>query len=248
MQQFNKNAGAYDAVRGKITYPEALYFSLAARVPAHDAALDIGCGNGVSTGRLKAWFRHVEGCDHGDALIERARLNYPDLLFSLSPAESYSPRRRFDLVTSATSFYWMDRVQVLANLRDWLNPGGVFCAYKYDFPVVYGPLRDFIETELADSWLDYRDPRLIQYDNTLELMDACDHLVDCQREVFSNILFLTPKEIAQFFLSTSYVTRYVKAEGGEDYAARFMAAVCDREPAEKVAVNFDIHAFTATLR
>lgn len=137
---------------------------------------------------------------------------------------------------------------MLANLRDWLNPGGVFCAYKYDFPVVYGPLRDFIETELVDSWHYYRDPRLIQYDNTLELMQACGHLVDCQREVFSNILFLTPLEIAQFFLSTSYVTRCIKVEGGKDYAARFTEAICERESAEKVAVNFDIHAFTATLR
>lgn len=248
MQQFNKNAGAYDAVRGKITYPEALYLSLAERAPAHDAALDIGCGNGVSTGRLRTWFRHVEGCDQGDALIERARVNYPGLLFSVSPAESFSSHRRFDLVTSATSFYWMDRTRVLANLRSWLKPGGVFCAYKYDFPVVYGPLRDFIEAELTDRWHYYRDPRLLQYDDTLELMHACDHLVDCQREVFSNILFLTPQEIAQFFLSTSYVTRCIKVEGGKDYAVRFMEAVCEREPAGKVAVNFDIHAFTATLR
>lgn len=124
----------------------------------------------------------------------------------------------------------------------------MFCAYKYDFPVVYGPLRDFIEAELVGSWHYHRDPRLIQYDDTLELMDDCDHLVDCQREVFSNILFLTPQEIAQFFLSTSYVTRYVKAEGGKDYADWFIASVRDRESTEKVAVNFDIHAFTATLR
>ncbi|EDW1853842.1 hypothetical protein NUC16_004417 [Salmonella enterica] len=54
MRQFRKNARAYDAVRGKITSPEALYFSLAERAPAHDAPLDIGCGIGVSTGRLKA--------------------------------------------------------------------------------------------------------------------------------------------------------------------------------------------------
>lgn len=79
-------------------------------------------------------------------------------------------------------------------------------------------------------------------------MDACDHLVDCQREVFSNILFLTPPEIAQFFLSTSYVTRCITLKGVNDYENWIMGTICELEPAEQVAVNFDISAFTARVR
>lgn len=245
MKQFNKNAHAYDTVRGKITYPDALYNTLASRPPSREAALDIGCGNGVSTGRLLGLFDHVEGCDIGDALIAKARNNYPDITFSVSSAEDFSPNRTFDLITSATSFYWMDRVALLNKLQHWLKPGGIFCAYKYDFPVVYGSLRDYIEQELVTRWSDYRDPRLTQYDNTLELMRDCPHLRNALREVYANIIFLTPQETALFFLSTSYVTRYIEEEGGEEYARRFMAAVEDIAEAPLMAINFDIHAFTA---
>ncbi|EPF1385794.1 class I SAM-dependent methyltransferase, partial [Pseudomonas aeruginosa] len=212
------------------------------------AALDIGCGNGVSTVRLQPWFRYVEGSDLGEALIAKARENYPEIRFSVSPAETFAPQRRFDLVTSATSFYWMDRKQVLTRMADWLPPGGLFCAYKYDFPIAYGPLRDFIEHELVNKWAKHRDPRLTRYDDTLEIMGSCPHLRDCRREVFANIIFLSPEEVALFFLSTSYVTRYIEQEGGEDYADRFIAAVREIESAPQVAVNFDIHAFTALNR
>ncbi|CAM4050355.1 class I SAM-dependent methyltransferase [Serratia silvae] len=248
MKQFNKNAQAYDVVRGKISYPDTLYTSLADRAPATQAALDIGCGNGVSTIRLRGRFDHVEGCDIGDALIDKARHNYPDITFSVSPAEAFSPSRPFDLITSATSFYWMDRRAILMKMQHWLKPGGLFCAYKYDFPITYGPLRDYIEQELVTRWSRYRDPRLTQYDDTLELMRDCPHLRDARREVFANIIFLTPEEVALFFLSTSYVTRYIEQEGGEAYARQFMSAVMDIDQAPAVAVNFDIHAFTAVNR
>ncbi len=248
MKQFDKHADAYNVVRGKIAYPDSLYRNLAERAPAREAALDIGCGNGVSTVRLQPWFRYVEGSDLGEALIAKARENYPEIRFSVSPAETFAPQRRFDLVTSATSFYWMDRKQVLTRMADWLTPGGLFCAYKYDFPIAYGPLRDFIEHELVNKWAKHRDPRLTRYDDTLEIMGSCPHLRDCRREVFANIIFLSPEEVALFFLSTSYVTRYIEQEGGEDYADRFIAAVREIESAPQVAVNFDIHAFTALNR
>ncbi|MDR0218744.1 MAG: class I SAM-dependent methyltransferase [Enterobacteriaceae bacterium] len=245
MKQFNKNAESYDAVRKKITYPDGLYRSLSTRVPSNKAALDIGCGNGVSTVPLKTYFADVQGCDLGDALIERACHHYPDITFSVSPAETFSPSRNYDLVTSATSFYWMDRKVILMNLKNWLKSDGVFCAYKYDFPLVYGPLRDFIEQELVTRWANYRDPRLTQYDNTLELMRDCQHLYNAQREVFANIIFLSAEEIALFFLSTSYVTRYIEQEGGEFYYREFMEKIVMIGGVEPIAVNFDIHAFTA---
>ncbi len=248
MTQFNKYAEAYNVVRGKIAYPDALYASLAARAPTRDAALDIGCGNGVSTVRLQGLFSHVEGCDIGEALIEKARQNYPDLTFTISPSEELVPQRRYDLITSATSFYWMDRKAVLMKLKHWLKPDGIFCAYKYDFPVAYGPLRDYLEHELVTKWSRYRDPRLTQYDDTLEIMQGCGHLQQARREVFANIIFLTPEEVALFFLSTSYVTSYIEAEGGQPYIDQFVASVQDIEREAQVAMNFDIHAFTAFNR
>lgn len=78
MNQFNKHPEAYNVVRGKIAYPEMLYSWLLERCSKREAALDIGCGNGVSTARLKPYFPYVEGVDIGENLIKKARVNYPE--------------------------------------------------------------------------------------------------------------------------------------------------------------------------
>ncbi|RNC77757.1 class I SAM-dependent methyltransferase [Piscirickettsia salmonis] len=245
MKQFNNNAPAYNTIRAKITYPQQLYQALSTRAPSQDTALDLGCGNGVSTHRLASYFNDVAGCDIGDMLIQQARQNYPNIPFTVSAAETFLPPQKYDVVTSATSFYWMDRKKVLSKLKFWLKPGGVFCAYKYDFPVVYGPLRGFIEKELVIHWAKYRDFRLTAYDNTAELMGHCSHLHHIQREVFANIIFLSAKEIALFFLSTSYMARYIEQEGGKTYADKFIEKVMAIGGAHPIAINFDTHAFTA---
>jgi ubiquinone/menaquinone biosynthesis C-methylase UbiE len=243
MKQFDLHAEAYNIVRGKIAYPEKLFQTLSAACAGHDAALDIGCGNGVSTIRLADYFSHVEGVDLGENLIEKARANYPSLRFSVSPAEQFQPARRYDLITSATSFYWMDRQAVLGKMGQWLQDGGVFCAYKYDFPVVYGPLRNFIERELVTKWAKHRDDRLVNYDNSLELIQASGAFASAERLVVSNIIELSPREVALFFLSTSYVTRYIDQEGDAGYVDTLIRMVEDIDRSQAVKVNFDIHAF-----
>jgi hypothetical protein len=136
---------------------------------------------------------------------------------------------------------------VLAKLPAWLVPGGVFCAYRYEFPIVYGPLRDVVERELALRWSRHRDPRLVAYDDTLERMQARPALVDARRVVFPNVLSFTPREVGSFFLSTSYVTRFLEEEGGEDYAEDFVTRLEAAEPSPAVRVNFDVHAFFARV-
>lgn len=48
MLQFERHAEKYLNVRDKI-YPSCLYKKLATLCATHDAALDLACGNGVST-------------------------------------------------------------------------------------------------------------------------------------------------------------------------------------------------------
>jgi ubiquinone/menaquinone biosynthesis C-methylase UbiE len=243
MKQFDLHAEAYNIVRGKIAYSEKLFQTLSSACAGHEAALDIGCGNGVSTIRLADYFAHVEGVDLGENLIEKARANYPGLSFNACPAEQFQPQRVYDLITSGTSFYWMDRQTVLKRMDQWLTPKGVFCAYKYDFPVVYGPLRNFIERELVTKWAKHRDDRLVNYDDTLELMQASGTVSSAERHVIANIIELTPREVALFFLSTSYVTRYMDQEGGAGYIDALIRAVDEIDRSAAVKINFDIHAF-----
>ncbi len=248
MKQFNIHADAYDLVRKKVTYPESLYLWIKSHCSNFDAALDIGCGNGVSTIRLKEYFRYIEGSDLGENLIGKAKANFPEIPFSAIPSEEYQSNQRFDLITSATSFYWMDRDKVLQKIADLLKPKGVFCAYKYDFPIIYGPLRDLIENELVTRWAKYRDPRLTRYDDSLEKIRASGRFENAARSVISNIIDLTPMEVALFFLSTSYVTAYQDHEGGPDYRNEFLGRVEDvvaQEQDSIVKANFDIHAFIA---
>lgn len=245
MKQFDKHADAYHAVRGKVTYPDIVYETIARRAPGREAALDIGCGNGVSTYRLLPLFDYVEGSDLGASLIEKARETYPGITFSVSTIEDYTSTHQFDAVTSATSFYWMDRDVVLRKMDTLLKPGGVFCAYKYDFPIAYGPLRDFFERELALKWAAHRDPRLTRYDDTLERIQASEVFRETERVTLSNTIELTPREVAMFFLSTSYVTKYMDQTGGPEYADELLRQVAQIETAPTVKVNFDIHAFFA---
>ncbi len=245
MNQFDKHAVAYDAVRARISYPEVLYRFLAEKCAMTSAALDLGCGNGVSTVRLLPYFDYVEGSDMGANLIDKAKTNYPGCNFSVSAAEEYESQRKFDLVTSATAFYWMDRDVVLQKVKLLLNDGGVFCAYKYDFPIVYGALRNYIEQELVTKWHPYRDARLTAYDDTVELIRSVGGFCSVDRHVFPNIIDLTPVEIGLFFLSTSYVTKYMDAEEHETYAEEFMANLRMLNVNEIVRVNFDIHAIIA---
>lgn len=243
MLQFEKNAAAYDNVRKKITYPEDLYRKLASMCENHEHALDIGCGNGVSSIRLKPYFKNVEGIDLGDNLIHYASISYPEIKFSVSKAEDIKSIHKYNLITSATSFYWMKRDEVLRKLQHILVKNGVFCAYKYDFPIVYGKLRDFITYQLATKWLNHRDQRLINYDDTQEIIIQSNIFEHTERFVVSNIIDLSPEEVAYFFLSTSYVTKYIETMNDTNYSKWFIEQCKNIAETDSVKVNFDIHCY-----
>lgn len=246
MLQFDRHAAAYDAIRAKIVYPASLYERLARSCSRHRAALDIGCGAGASTAHLVPYFSHVEGVDIGANLIDRARVSLPNLSFTVSSAESFVPGRRFDLVTCATAFYWMDRDVVFERCAGWLDDGGVFCAYRYDFPVVYGPARDVVERALVEHWAAHRDPRLVAYDDTLERLSRCATFEGAHRFVEPNVLTLDTNQLCLFFLSTSYVTRFLERHvDPEGWSLGFRDALHRATRGEPVSVNFDIHGYAA---
>ncbi len=246
MLQFNKNASQYE-IRRKFTYPESLFIKLAQACSKHDLALDIGCGNGVSSDRLTKYFRHVHASDIGDNLIANAKINYPTINFSVSSAENFINSNKYDLITSACSFYWMDRKQVLSNIKTMLVKDGVFCAYKYDTPIIYGPIRDLINYEFATKWAKYRDSRLLEYDNTIELIEETKIFNHVEQFIEPNLLDLTPEEIALVFLSTSYVTSYIENTGDQDYPL-WLVEQCKQlhqNKPERVKVRSDIYGYMA---
>ena len=96
--------------------------------PGCARALDVGCGTGALTRRLRQFVPHVTGVDRDERSIELARahpgaedIDYLLADFLASPFEPGS----FDLITSIASLHHMDAEAALTRMRDLLRPGGV---------------------------------------------------------------------------------------------------------------------------
>jgi SAM-dependent methyltransferase len=98
-------------------------------VPAGcEQALDVGCGTGALTRRLKRLVPHVTGIDRDERSIQLARahpgaagIRYLQADFL---AASFEPAS-LDLVTSVASLHHMDARAALRRMSDLLRPGGV---------------------------------------------------------------------------------------------------------------------------
>ena len=96
--------------------------------PGCERALDVGCGTGALTRRLKRLVPHVTGVDRDERSIQLARahpgstgIRYLLADFRTAPLESAS----VDLVTSIASLHHMDARAALRRMSDLLRPGGV---------------------------------------------------------------------------------------------------------------------------
>lgn len=91
-------------------------------------ALDVGCGTGALTRRLRRIVPEVTGIDRDQRSIEHARshpgardVRYVLGDFRAAPFE----RGSFDLITAVASLHHMDAAAALERMRDLLRPGGV---------------------------------------------------------------------------------------------------------------------------
>jgi SAM-dependent methyltransferase len=96
--------------------------------PGCERALDVGCGQGALTRRLKRAVPHVAGIDRDRRSIEFARANPAaggiDYIlgdFLATPFQKGS----LDLITSIASLHHMDAEAALRRMADLLRPGGV---------------------------------------------------------------------------------------------------------------------------
>jgi SAM-dependent methyltransferase len=96
--------------------------------PGCGRALDVGCGTGALTRRLKRLVPHVTGIDRDERSIQLARahpgasdIRYLQADFLTAPLEPASA----DLVTSIASLHHMDARAALQRMADLLRPGGV---------------------------------------------------------------------------------------------------------------------------
>lgn len=113
--------------------------------------LDIGCGSGNSTNELKLKWPNSEiiGIDNSSAMIEKAKLLYPDMEFKLMDAtKDLSSLGKFDIVFSNAAIQRMENHEDL--LKSWIgliNTGGSLA--------IQMPLIDSLKAQKALYELEY---------------------------------------------------------------------------------------------
>ena len=87
--------------------------------------LDLGCGTGVLTVQLMGLAQTVVGVDASATMIDKARVNYPEIEFMVCEALALPFKGQFDVVFSNAVFHWIaDHDALLANIYKALKPDG----------------------------------------------------------------------------------------------------------------------------
>jgi SAM-dependent methyltransferase len=116
---FGADAERYD--RARPTYPPSLIDDLVADHPAQ--VLDVGCGTGIASRLLAARGCQVLGVEPDERMAAVARSHGVDV--EVATIETWdSAGRRFDLLTSAQAWHWVDPLVGAAKAADVLNPDG----------------------------------------------------------------------------------------------------------------------------
>ena len=91
--------------------------------------LDLGCGTAQLTAQIAAAGARVIGLDNSPAMIEQARINYPELRFEIADAQDFRFAEPFDAVFSNAVLHWVSAAdRVARSLFLALKPGGRFVA------------------------------------------------------------------------------------------------------------------------
>lgn len=94
-------------------------------LPAGGSVIDLGCGNGALTQKLKDMGFSAIGVDGSQAMIQKARANHPELSFVQGDATQYQPEFPADAVFSNAVFHWIDHQdKLLENVAGMLKDGG----------------------------------------------------------------------------------------------------------------------------
>jgi SAM-dependent methyltransferase len=126
---FGEVADLYDQARP--SYPSALIdhlAELAGPAPDHGRVLDVGCGTAKATVLLAAHRLNGIGLEPDPDMAAVARQNlapFPPWTVVSGEFETFSPvDERFDLITCAQAWHWLDPAVRFGHAAQLLHPGG----------------------------------------------------------------------------------------------------------------------------
>lgn len=94
-------------------------------VPEGSFVLDLGCGNGAITQKLKEKGFRVLGIDASESMLEKAKELHPDLDFRLDDACAFRLEKKADAIFSNAVFHWIDdHDRLVRNISSNLKTGG----------------------------------------------------------------------------------------------------------------------------
>jgi SAM-dependent methyltransferase len=122
------NAASYDTTHGFVSAYGTDVVTLLAPRPG-ERILDLGCGTGQLARRIADAGASVVGIDVSEAMIARAREQFPELDFSIQDARDFHFEQPFDAVFSNAVLHWVSgQDQAAACVAAALRPGGRFVA------------------------------------------------------------------------------------------------------------------------
>ncbi|WP_418821559.1 methyltransferase domain-containing protein [Ruminococcus sp.] len=132
MEKFGWNSSTYLKFKEERTQPSR-DLAAAIKLEAPKRIVDIGCGPGNSTAVLKAKYPEAEviGVDNSENMLEKARVNHPDITFVYCDVSKgfegvEELEGGFDVVFSNACIQWVpDHHKLIPNMLGLLKKGGV---------------------------------------------------------------------------------------------------------------------------
>ncbi len=94
----------------------------------NDAIIDLGCGEGYMTRRLKSIRPNIIGTDLSPEMVSAAATQDPSIKYlqvDLEERTTKLPTSHFSLAYSILVFMYLENIQVaLKNIHKWIKPGG----------------------------------------------------------------------------------------------------------------------------
>jgi len=119
------DAAKYQETCGRVTEHGAELVDVLRKIKCN-TVLDVGCGNGILTKEIADFAHEVIGIDSYPAMINMAKLRYPELEFHVMDACSLQWANRFDAVFSNAVFHFIKTQDILLDkINKSLTPNGV---------------------------------------------------------------------------------------------------------------------------